>query len=131
MDQAVSIAVLKDCKELIEEKSVEVRPENLPDAILDENVDIHLIRKYFTTDAWVLVKDVTARKTNNPVYTCKICTVCFEFSDSFTKLDIIMSSSYIMVRTRQNQYYICGRGLPGIQGCDAVELEPALYEVRV
>ena len=73
VDQAVSIAVLKDCKELIEEKSVEVRPENLPDAILDENVDVHLIRKYFTSDAWVLVKDVIARKTTNHVYTCKIC----------------------------------------------------------
>ena len=69
VDQAVSIAVLKDCKELIEEKSVEVRPEGLPDAILDENVDVHLIWKYFTSDAWVLVKDVIARKTTNHVYT--------------------------------------------------------------
>ena len=31
---------------LIEKEQVEVRHENLPDAILDENVDIHLIRRH-------------------------------------------------------------------------------------
>ena len=42
-----------NCKQLIKEESVEVQPENLPDAILDDHVDIHLIRKYFTNDAWL------------------------------------------------------------------------------
>ena len=32
-------AVLKKANELIDEDQVEVRPENLPDGVLDENVD--------------------------------------------------------------------------------------------
>ncbi len=54
--------MLKDCGKLIEENEVEVRPEKLPDAAIDENVDVHLIRKYFTSDAWLLVEDVLERK---------------------------------------------------------------------
>jgi hypothetical protein len=74
VDKELSSAVLSmNGKQLIEEERVEVRPENLPDAILDDNVDVHLIRKYFTNDAWLLVKDVVARKQNNPIYTCKTC----------------------------------------------------------
>ena len=33
---------------------VEISPE-ITDAVLDENVDIHLIRKYFSRDAWQTV----------------------------------------------------------------------------
>ena len=43
---------------LIEEESVEGRPEVMPNAVLDVNVDIFLIRKYFTNDAWLLVTDM-------------------------------------------------------------------------
>lgn len=74
VDEELSSAVLRmNGKQLIEEESVDVLPENLPDAILDDNVDVHLIRKYFTNDAWLLVKDVVARKQNNPIYRCKSC----------------------------------------------------------
>ena len=52
---------------------MEVCPEELPDAAIDENVDVHLIRKYFTNDAWLLVKDVLQRKQQNPVYIYKSC----------------------------------------------------------
>ena len=61
-------------KVLIEEDQVEVRPELLPDAVLDENVDISLIHKFFTSDAWLLASDVVARRKLNPVYLCKICS---------------------------------------------------------
>ncbi len=41
-------------------------PGNLPDAVLDENVDIHLFRQqYFSSDAWL---DVVQRKRRNYVY---------------------------------------------------------------
>ena len=70
----VAKAVLEDSKQLIQETDVEVMPENLPDAILDENVDVHVIRWYFSNDAWLLVKDVVARKKSNPVYTCNDCS---------------------------------------------------------
>ena len=43
-------AVLKKPNELIDEDQVEVRPETLPDTVLDENVDVHLVRRYFTND---------------------------------------------------------------------------------
>ena len=48
--------------ELIEEEFVECRPEVVPNAVLDENVDVFLVRKYFTNDAWLLVTDVPERK---------------------------------------------------------------------
>ena len=40
-------------KSLIEEKEVEVRPEYVPTAALDENVDVYIVRKFFTSDAWL------------------------------------------------------------------------------
>ena len=50
VDPKIVEAVLRKPKGvLIEEEQVEVRPENLPDAILDENVDIHLIRRHFSS----------------------------------------------------------------------------------
>ena len=58
----VALLAMKDPKHLIQEESVEVRPEKLPDSVVDENVDVHLVRKYFISDAWLLVKDVIAQK---------------------------------------------------------------------
>ena len=44
--------VLKN-NNLISEENVEVRPESFPDAILD----IHLVRRYFSSDAWLVVME--------------------------------------------------------------------------
>ena len=44
-------------KSLIEEKEVEVRPEYVPTAALDENVDVYIVRKFFTSDAWLTVEE--------------------------------------------------------------------------
>ena len=60
-------------KYLIEEEHVETRPEQLPDAVLDENVDVHLIRKFFTHDAWLLMADVVKQKKESPTFICKSC----------------------------------------------------------
>ena len=73
VDKEEVTAVMKYPKNLIEETSVEVLLEKLPDAVLDENVDINLVRHYFSNDAWILVQDVVTRKKRNPVYTCKTC----------------------------------------------------------
>jgi len=59
--------------ELIEEEHVECRPEVVPNAVLDENVDVCLIRNYFTNDAWSLVTDVVERKKECPVWMCSVC----------------------------------------------------------
>ena len=48
--------------ELIEEEDVECRPEKVSDAVVDENVDVYLIRKYFTDDAWMIVSQVVEQK---------------------------------------------------------------------
>lgn len=40
---------------LIEEDKVECRPEQIPDSVLDENVDVCLVRRYFSSDAWMLL----------------------------------------------------------------------------
>jgi hypothetical protein len=58
---------------LVEEEEVEVRPESLPDAAIDDNVDIFLIRKYFSSDAWLLVMDAVKTKKSKPIYVCKVC----------------------------------------------------------
>ena len=73
VEAKVAAAAIRDPEQLIDEENVEVRPEKLPDAILDENVDVHLIRKFFTTDAWLLVIDVLKQKQRNQVFTCKCC----------------------------------------------------------
>ena len=70
----VALLAMKDPKHLIQEESVEVRPEKLPDSVVDENVDVHLVRKYFTSDAWLLVKDVITQKQTNQVFVCNSCS---------------------------------------------------------
>ena len=74
VDLGISSAVLRDPKQIIEEEDVEVQPKFVSNAVLDENVDIHLIRKYFTDDAWLQVMNVVKQKRDNPVYTCKYCS---------------------------------------------------------
>ena len=58
---------------VIEEESVVCRPEVVPNAVLDKNVDIFLIRKYFTNDALLLVTDMLERKKEDPVWICRVC----------------------------------------------------------
>ena len=59
VDEAIVEATIKSLgKRLVEEEDVETRPERVPNVILDENVDIYLIRKYFSNDAWLVVTEV-------------------------------------------------------------------------
>ena len=59
-------AARKSPRQLIEEDELEVKPELLPDAVVDENVDMHLIRKYLTIDAWDLLMEVVTHKKKKP-----------------------------------------------------------------
>ncbi len=74
VDSCIATAALTNSEYLIDETEVEVRPENLPDAILDENVDVHLIRRFFSRDAWLTVADVVKQKQENPVFVCIYCS---------------------------------------------------------
>lgn len=58
---------------LIEENDVECRPERVPDSIADENVDIFLVRRMFTQDAWAIVEDMYKLKTKKMNWMCSIC----------------------------------------------------------
>ena len=47
---------------VLDEDKVECLPKKIPNAILDEDVDIYLIQKYFTADAWLVIEDVLKQK---------------------------------------------------------------------
>lgn len=57
---------------LIDEEVVECRPEKVSNAVLDEDVDVHLVRPYFSHDAWLIVEDVVKRKRELDVWTCNV-----------------------------------------------------------
>lgn len=59
---------------LIEEEEVEVRPEHVSIAVLDENVNHYIIRKYFTSDAWLAVESTISLMKENPLYICQVCS---------------------------------------------------------
>lgn len=72
VDNEVIDAVVQNTqKTLIEEHQVEVFPERLPDAMRDENVVIHIVRQYFTNDAWMILEDAVRQKATFP-YVCKL-----------------------------------------------------------
>ena len=52
---------------LIDEAEVEWRPEKIPDSVLDENVDICLVRQHFSTDA-------LENKAKKIIWTCQSCS---------------------------------------------------------
>ena len=68
----VATAAIREDK-LIEEEDVECRPEKIPSSVLDDNVDVCLVRRYFSTDAWMVVQDVIERKKNKDVWECNEC----------------------------------------------------------
>ena len=58
---------------LAEEEEVECMPERIPDSVTDENVDVCLVRKHFTCDAWLIVEQVVDQKIKNMRWVCKSC----------------------------------------------------------
>ena len=58
---------------LIEEHEIECHPEKVSNAVLNENVDVHLVCQYLRDNAWKLIEDVVERKKDCDVWLCKIC----------------------------------------------------------
>ena len=77
VDPPIISAAMKEDK-LIEEEHVECRPEKIPCSILDENVDICLVRSYFTNEAWMIVEDVVKRKQSFDIWFCATCQASLE-----------------------------------------------------
>ena len=71
MDKQVIHDTLKG--RLIEEDKVKCRPEQIPDSVLDENVDVCLVRHFFSSDAWTLLEMVLSSKAKEVMWTCKVC----------------------------------------------------------
>ena len=63
-------------KHLLEEESVETRPERVPNCCINKNVNVHHINKYFTTYAWKMVCQILDLKTSQgeSIYSCKVCS---------------------------------------------------------
>lgn len=62
-----------DGQGLIDEDKVECMPDKVPNAIVDDSVDVHLVRRYFTSNAWMIIQDVIRRKKECAVWTCNSC----------------------------------------------------------
>ena len=58
---------------LVEEEHIECRPEKVSDAVVDENVDVNLIRKYFSYDGWLLCEQVINQKVKKMKWKCSTC----------------------------------------------------------
>ena len=72
VDKPVAEKVMRE-HGLIEEDEVECRPEKIPNAIMDENVDVFLVQKYFSSDAWLVVEDVMKCKSKMFMWVCHVC----------------------------------------------------------
>ena len=72
VEKKIALAVL-DGKQMIEQNEIQISPEKITDAILDKNIDIHLIRKYFSRDAWQTVIGAVKLNMANCYFTCKCC----------------------------------------------------------
>ncbi|KAH8009019.1 hypothetical protein HPB51_008949 [Rhipicephalus microplus] len=66
---------------LLDEESVEARPEDIHDGIRDEMVDINLVRRFFTDDAWKAVQMVLSVKKDEE-WKCTKCKTKLDDHDA-------------------------------------------------
>ena len=48
-EESFATAALNNTRQLIEEEKVEVCPDELPDAVVDENIDVHFVLYLFAS----------------------------------------------------------------------------------
>ena len=63
---------MRDCS-LIKENEVECQAGKDPYTLVDGNVDVYLVWKYFSSDAWLAVEDVMKCKSNMIMWVCQVC----------------------------------------------------------
>ena len=59
-------------KRLVEEEELEVQPQLGSHLLIDEKVDVGLVRNHLTEDAWLLLEDVLKQKRKRPCWCCAI-----------------------------------------------------------
>ena len=72
VDDTIAASALQNLKTLIDESDIKVQQENSSNAVLDDNVDLHIIQKYFTDHAWLLLTDVVKQKRRHCSYICQV-----------------------------------------------------------
>ena len=68
---------------------MECRPERITDTVVNENVDVSLVHRYFSSDAWLLLENVVMlnSKLKKMTWTCQAC-----FHDLHTEQSILCDS---------------------------------------
>ena len=78
--------------------------------ILDENVNLSRIKKYFTKDAWDNLKDLVSRKRDEAFYECIVCKSDLHAYDSLV-CDSCLEWYHLKCVALKNQpkkaYWIC------------------------
>jgi hypothetical protein len=72
----VDIKLAKDAiikRLLIEEHQIEVIPQNINDAVLDDRINLEIIRNNLTADAFLAAKSAVYNKEKFHVFICHIC----------------------------------------------------------
>lgn len=67
---------------LIEESDLSAKPEDLPNQCIDNNVDLNLIKEYFSEDAFEMLCQTVAIKRANCVWYCSLCNKLLEQNPS-------------------------------------------------
>ncbi|CAG9772142.1 unnamed protein product [Ceutorhynchus assimilis] len=62
---------------LIDEDEIETMPQEITNAIIDDNVNILITKKYFTPDGWKLVQNII-RSKKSQVWECSQCNIDLE-----------------------------------------------------
>jgi hypothetical protein len=58
---------------VFQEHQVECHPDLVTMACIDDTVDMKLVKKYLTVDAWKAVESVMKAKTRSKIYSCGVC----------------------------------------------------------
>ena len=66
--------------QLVDEDQIEVRPELLSPALVDENVELKLVQIFFTRDGWVSLNTAIKNLNKHITYFCCVCKIDIENS---------------------------------------------------
>ena len=72
---------------LIEEEQVDCRSEKVPDATVNEDINVCLVCCHFSADAWLVIEDLMKQKVEKMTWICHAC-----FHDLHTEQAILCDS---------------------------------------
>jgi hypothetical protein len=58
---------------------------------VDENVDVYLVRKHFSSGAWLVVEDVIKIENNRVLWICQVCQRDLHSQPSIIVCDSVLS----------------------------------------